>query len=165
MVYMMEFLQKENILNGTNIISEVKIPIKLRKNVFIGTYKVSQRPQNSHPTVNAGFSMKVAENGCQNVKIFYGNIGERLHEMAATEKWIEKNCTPANLAGKLPDLLSFLQEELRGIVTRKYISSRDFLVDTACNVFFKYLVKMACVFKLPDWGDVKNVSLQLPYIM
>ena len=112
----MEFLHEDDILNETNIIYEVKIPIKERKDVFIDTYKVSQRPQNSHPLVNAGFSMKV-ERGYQEVRIFYGNVGEAPQEMTVTEKWMEKNCTPANLAGKLPELFIILEKELRGIVT------------------------------------------------
>ena len=155
----MEFLHEDDILNETNIIYEVKIPIKERKDVFIDTYKVSQRPQNSHPLVNAGFSMKVEERGYQEVRIFYGNVGEAPQEMTVTEKWMEKNCTPANLAGKLPELFIILEKELRGIVTKKTITSKDYLVDTACNIFFKYLAKMARVFKFPGWDDIKHVSV------
>ena len=59
---MKDFLQKDAILGGTNIIYEVTIPIKPKENVFMDTIKVSHRPQNSHPLVNAGFSVKVLKN-------------------------------------------------------------------------------------------------------
>lgn len=157
---MMDFLLEDSILDGTNIIYEVKIPYQPRKDVFMDSYKVSQRPQNSHALVNAGFSMKVAASNFEEVKIFFGNITDRgPREMTTTEKWMMANCTPANLYEKLPDLFDELHKELNDIATENIQYSKIFRVDTACNIFFKHLVKMAAVFELPHWNDIKNVSL------
>lgn len=157
---MMDFLLSEDILAGTDIIYEVKIPFQPRKNVFMDTYKVSKRPQNSHPLVNAGFSVKVAENKFQQVKIFFGNITNKgPREMTTTEKWMTENCTRANLYKNLHQLLDVLHKELSEMATedKKYV--KDFRVNTACNIFFKYLVKMAATFHFPHWNDIRNVNL------
>lgn len=159
----MEFLQEEGILDGANIIYEVKIPIAVRKNVFIRTYKVSHRPQNSHPIINGGFSVKVEENRFQDVCIVFGNIAKKICRMSTTEKWMQDNCTPTTLAKQLPQLLSVLEEELQSIVIPKKVTTEEFRVDTACNLFFKYLVKMACVFELPDWTDLRQVRLGIAH--
>ena len=150
---MMEFLQKRDILTGTNIIYEVTIPIKPRENVFIDTYKVSSRPQNSHPLVNAGFSMKIAESKFQEVNIFYGN-SKGPQEMILTERLVEDICTPSNLHESLPKIFHALEKEL----IKEDKPSHSYDTDTACNIFFKYLMKMACTFKLPGWSDIKHVS-------
>ncbi len=159
---MMDFLKGDNILDGTSIIYEIKIPYQPRENVFMDSYKVSQRPQNSHPLVNAGFSMKVTASNFEEVKIFFGKIDDKgPQEMTTTEKWMIGNCTPANLYNeKLSGLFDVLRKELNGIATENIKYSKSFRVDTACNIFFKYLVKMAATFQLPHWKDVKNVSLK-----
>ena len=170
---MMEFLQKKRGLDGASIIYEVKIPCKPRENVYIDSYKVSQRPQNSHPLVNGGFSMKVMENKFEEVKIFYGGISDQgPQEMAATEEWMEAKCTPTNLRQKLPELFYILKEELKHsyysrqptsplVVLENIQHDNAYRMDTACNIFFKYLVKMAAAFQLPHWNDIKNVSQKL----
>ena len=157
----MEFLQEEDILDGTNIIYEVKIPVAVQQNVFIHTYKVSHRPQNSHPVVNAGFSAKIEETEFHDVCIVFGNIAKKIHKMSTTEKWMQDNCTTINLAKQLSKLLRVLENELQSIVVPRTITSQQFRVDTACNLFFKYLVKMACVFQLPDWTDLSQVMLEV----
>ena len=156
---MMEFLQKEGVLDGARIIYEVKIPIVTKKNVFVRTYKVSFRPQNSHPVVNAGISAKVEGTEFRDVCVIFGNIAKKIHRMTTTEKWMQDNCTPTTLAKQLPELLSVLEKDLRSIVTPRKVTSEQFRVDTARNMFFKYLVEMARVFKLPDWTDLKQVGL------
>ena len=156
---MMEFLQEEGILDGTNIIYEVKIPVAVKKNVFIRTYKVSHRPQNSYPIVNAGFSAKIEETQFQDVCIVFGNIANKIHKMSTTEKWMQDNCTTINLAKQLSELLRVLAMELQSVVVPRKVTSQEFRVDAACNLFFKYLVKMACVFQLPDWTDLNQVML------
>ena len=153
---MMEFLQKEGILGGTNIIYEVTIPIKPRENVFMDTFKVSSRPQNSHPLVNAGFSVKVTKTEFQEVKIFYGKEGPQ--EMVSTERWVEDICTPANLHEKLPELFNVLEEEMKKIISEDKLTSKSYIIDTARNIFFKYLMKMACVFQFPGWSSIQHVS-------
>lgn len=153
---MMEFLRKEGILDGTNIIYEVTIPIKPRENVFRDTFKVSSRPQNSHPLVNAGFSVKVTKTEFQEVKIFYGKEGPQ--EMASTERWMENTCTPANLHEKLSELFNVLEEEMKRTISEDKLTSKSYVIDTARNIFFKYLIKMACIFQLPGWNDIQHVS-------
>ena len=152
-----EFLQKEGVLDGTNIVYEVKIPIAVRKNVFICTYKISHRPQNSHAIVNGGFSAKVEETGFHDVCIVFGNIAAKIRRMSTTEEWMQDNCSPVTLAKQLPELLSVLEKELLSIVVPAKVTSEQFRVDTARNLFFKYLVKMACVFELPGWTDLRQV--------
>lgn len=155
---MMDFLQKDGNLDGTNIIYEVKIPYQAKQDVFMDSYKVSQRAQNSHPMVNAGFSMKVSTAKFEEVKIFFGNIADKgLQEMTTTEKWMVANCTPENLHDKLPMLFTALQHELSEIVSANPKYSTAFRVNTACNAFFKYLVKMAAAFQFSHWNDIKNV--------
>ena len=94
---MTEFLNKNGVLDGANIIYEVEIPIAVQANVFIRTYKVSQRPQNSHCNVNGGFSVQIIGNTFQDVRIVFGNIGTKTCRMPITEKWMEMNSTPANI--------------------------------------------------------------------
>ena len=159
----MEFLQEKGVLNGTKIVYEVKIPIAVRKNVFICTYKISHRPQNSHPIVNCGFSAKVEETRFQDVCIVFGNIAKKIHRMSTTEKWMQDNCTPTTLAKQLAELLSVLEKELQRVIVPVWVTSEQFRVDTARNLFFKYLVKMACVFELPDWTDLRQVRLTVAH--
>lgn len=157
---MKDFLQKDAILGGTNIIYEVTIPIKPRENVFMDTIKVSHRPQNSHPLVNAGFSVKVSKTEFQEVKIFYGCINNKgPQEMISTERWMEEFCTPVNLHTKLPDLFKELEEEVKRVATEDRLTSKSYHVHVACNMFFKYLTKMALTFQLPGWNDIQHVSI------
>ena len=152
-----DFLNTPGVLDGTSIIYEITVPIAVRSNVFIRTYKVSQRPQNSHSIVNAGFSAKVEETGFQDVCIAFGNIALKICRMSTTEKWMQNNCTPATLYKQLPKLLEVLTEELMLSVVPKKINEEQYRIDMARNLFYKYLIKMACVFKLPDWTDLKEV--------
>ena len=163
---MIDFVQKKGILDGSNIIYEVKIPIEPRRNVFIRTYKVAKRPQNSHSLVNSGFSVEVEMTAFREVCIVFGNIGENFLRMTATEEWMQENCTPADLARQLPELLTKLEEELRRTVVPKVAASEEFRVDTARNIFFKFLVEMARVFELPNWTNLSQVTgIVCPYIV
>ena len=158
---MIDFLKDHQVtLDGTNIIYEVKIPIKPKKDVFIYTYKVSQRPQNSHPLVNAGFSIKVTAYKFKEVKIFFGIHGREPREMTNTEKWMMENCTRANLLDKLSELFTTLNTELDHFVKESPKYSKSSRTETACNIFFKYLAKMAAVFQFPQWSDIKSVSVK-----
>ena len=155
-----DFLQGRDILDGTKIIYEITIPIVVQKNVFIRTHKVSLRPQNSHPVVNGGFSVKVEEDRFLNVCIVFGNIASKVCRMSSTEEWMEKNCMPTTLFRNMSSLLKQLENELQDAVVSNLVSSEQFRVDTARNLFYKYLLEMACVFKLPGWTDLKQVSLK-----
>lgn len=158
---MMDFLLTDDLLNNTKIIYDIKIPYKPRQNVFMGTYKVSQRPQNSHALVNAGFSVKVMSCNFEEVKIYFGNITDKgPREMKATEKWMMKYCTPVNLCEELPRLLALLKKEMNDIATEDIKFSKVFRVDTACNIFFKYLLKMVKAFQFPNWKGIKNVRVK-----
>ena len=158
---MIDFLKDHQVtLDGTNIIYEVKIPIKPKKDVFIYTYKVSQRPQNSHPLVNAGFSIKVTAYKFEEVKIFFGIHGREPREMTNTEKWMMENCNRANLLDKLSELFTTLKTELDHFVKENPIYSKSSRTETACNIFFKYLAKMAAVFQFPQWSHIKSVSVK-----
>ena len=155
---MIDFVSKKGLLSGTNIIYEVRIPIAEREHVFIRTYKVAKRPQNSHPLVNGGFSMKVDCDGnkFENPCIVFGNIANKVERMPTTEQFIADQCAPALLAQQLPDILKKLDEELVKTEESK-ASSKEFRQETARNLLFKYLVEMAQVFELPGLNDMSKV--------
>ena len=82
--------------------------------------------------------------------------------MPITEKWMEMNSTPANIYQRHVYLLNIvlraeLNEKAESELETK-ISGKLFRVQTACNLFYKYLVEMACVFKLSDWENLNVVS-------
>ena len=96
------------------------------------------------------------------MKIFYGSVSNKgPQEMMSTERWMEDFCTPANLHTRLPDLLKELEEEIKRVTTEDRLTSKNYHVHVACNMFFKYLMKMALAFQLPGWNDIQHVSITL----
>ena len=169
-----DFMKDDNLLlDGTNIIESVHIPITSQPNTFVRSYKISHRPQNSHPIVNAGFvaQVNVTANTFTGVRVVFGNIAKLTQRMPKTEEFMMENCTPQNLFTQLKMLLSQLYSELASVV----IPSRGFenvsahgieideqhRVTTARNLFLKYLIELALVFKLPGWKNMDKVITAL----
>ena len=169
---MMDFLTTNASLEETKIIFEINIPIEAQENVFIRTYKVAKRLQNSHALVNAGFSMKVGDESFKDVCITFGNIGNKNICLPETEKWVEHMCNPKKLSTQLPALLEQIECELKrnvkphmhNLPDMEEAHNEQFRVNTARNLFFKYLVEMAKVFNLPGWNDMSSVSAMLMVI-
>ncbi len=156
-------------LDGTNVIQSITMPIVAQTNTFVRSYKVSRRPQNSHPIVNAGFAANVDydANCFSNVRIVIGNIASKTQRMPKTEEFMMINCSPSDLSTQAKELLSTLYSEMSAIIVpsngfenlppKKSQLEKSYRLATARNLFLKYVVDLVLTFKLPCWKQINEV--------
>ena len=171
-----EFISDKVALDGTNVIHSIVIPRTASQNVFTRTYKVAARPQNSHPLLNGGFSAQINRRSFEDVRIVFGNLGQKTQRMPQTEKWMKTNCTPQMLSEQYLSLLSELEKELKEVICtppgmenlpeRQLKRFEEFRMSLARNMFLKYMIELCAVFKLPSWNSMSKVSqnLCIPFV-
>ncbi len=155
-ISMVDFMSSDQLqLDGTVIIQSITVPIAQLENTFIRTYKVSRRPQNAHPFVNAGFvaNVDIKAKKFSDVCIVMGHIAKLTQRMPKTENFMEEHCSPTEIAtsSQLTELLSILYTELKSVSDAgSFLTSESYHLTTARNLFLKFVIDLVQAFSLPN---------------